>query len=368
MFPRIRIPKPTHLRSRLAPRPSLDAASYQVLASLAESYQLGEVRACRRAPRSNSLNFFVTTPRGKFVFRRHNLPQESVAYEHQILEYLQRRDFPAPRMLTNQTGRAWSEINGSLYSVYEFAAGYCPTDFVWLPATRRDIVVQCGYTLGQYHQAIAGLVPTAYKWNGYRPDEHKRWREGDWFRQVVADIRPLLQKPGATSPMDDFARARLDEIERMLELEPVVEERSDLSKLVIHGDYAPWNVLFHRGRPSLVLDFNESRLDLKVYDVMLATFWYAWREGRLNPSRVQALQGGYCQANSLNQADVNLAGDVFQWIMARSLIERLHIHYLQRRALVNGPTSMEDQCKMCTLARQHPEQLVAGFENNGVKR
>ena len=361
MFSRIRIPKPAHLRSQLAPRQKPNAASYRILTRLAELYQLGEIQACHRAPRSNSLNFFVTTVRGKFVFRQHNLPKESIAYEHQVLEHLKRRNFAAPRMLANQAGQVWSEINGSLYSVYEFVKGYCPTDFLWLPATRRNIIVQCGRTLGEYHQAVADLIPTAYKWNGYRPTEHKRWREGDWFRQVLKDIRPLLQKPTATSPMDDFVRSRMDGLEQMLELETVIEARSDLSKLVVHGDYAPWNILFHRGQPFLVLDFNESRLELKIYDVVLATFWFAQRKGHLDADRVYAFQAGYCETNSLNKADTSLAGSVFQWIMTRSLIERLHIHYLQQRSSANWATGMEKQYKMCMFAEQRLHQLVAGL-------
>jgi Ser/Thr protein kinase RdoA (MazF antagonist) len=206
----------------------------------------------------------VTTSRGKFVLRRHHLSEAAVAYEHQVLDHLQQRGFPAPRMLTDPAGRAWCTIDGSLYSVYEFAEGYCPAHFLWPPTVWRVIITQYGRTLGRYHRAIAGLVPSAHKWNGYRPAEHRRWREGEWFRQALADIRPLLQKPTAISPIDDSVRSRVDAIEEMLRLESVVEEHSDLSKLVIHGDYSPWNVLFRPGQPPVVLDFNESRLDLKI--------------------------------------------------------------------------------------------------------
>jgi Ser/Thr protein kinase RdoA (MazF antagonist) len=357
----VRIPKPSYMLSRLSPNQRPDAALEQVLAHLAELYQLGETRGCRRVRRGTSSNCIATTSRGKFVFRRHRLSETQVAHEHQVLAHLQKRGFPAPRMLTNPAGQAWCEIDGSLYSVYEFAEGYCPTDFLWLPAAWRRVVTQYGRTLGRYHQAIAGLVPSAYKWNGYRPAEHKRWREGEWFRQALADIRPLLQKPTATSPIDDFVRSRIDAIEEMLRLESVVEERSGLSKLVIHGDYSPWNVLFRPGQPPFVLDFNESRLDLKIYDVMLATFWFAWRSSHLDRDVAQAFQAGYCETGQLNETDISLAGPVFRWIMARSLTERLHKHYLGRR-LWKGPAGMERQYHMCVFAERHVGQLVAGLK------
>jgi Ser/Thr protein kinase RdoA (MazF antagonist) len=362
MMAYVRIPKPSYLLSQWMPRERPDAALYRVLTHLAELYQLGEIQTYHRARRSASLNFVVTTSRGTFVFRRHRLSEADVAYEHQVLDHLQRRGFPAPRMLINQAGQAWSAIDGSLYSLYEFMEGYYPTNFLWWPSARREVSTQCGRALAEYHQAVADLVPSAYKWNGYRPTEHKRWREGDWFRQVLKDIRPLLQKPTATSPIDDFARSRIGAIDKMLRLEPVVEEHTDLSKLVIHGDYSPWNVLFRPGQPPVVLDFNESRLDLKIYDVMLATFWFAWRGNRLDQDRVLALQAGYAETGQLHEADINLADSVFQWIMARSLTERLHKHYLGQRPLIKRPAGMEKQYQMCVFAEQQPQQLVAGLK------
>lgn len=362
----VRIPKPSYLLSRLLPREKPDAALYQILTQLTELYQLGELQACYRARRSASLNFIVTTLQGKFVFRRHRLSEAAVAYEHQVLGHLQQRGFPSPRMRINQAGQAWTTLDGFLYSVYEFVDGYCPTDFVWWPGARRDVIAQCGRTLGEYHHAVADLIPSAYKWNGYRPAVHKRWREGKWFRQALAEIRPLLQKLTTTHPIDDWSISRIDAIDEMLRLESIVEERSDLSKLVIHGDYSPWNVLFRPERPPIVLDFNESRLDLKIYDVMLSTFWFAWDDHRLNQDRALAFQAGYCEIGQLNEVDIRLAGSIFQWIMARSLVERLHIHYLEQRPLWRGTGCMERQYQMCVFAAQQPQQLVAGLKGFGA--
>lgn len=366
----LRIPKPSYVLSQLRPCQRPNAALYHVVTYLAGLYRLGEIQTCQCARASMSVNFIVTTSRGKFVFRCHHLSEDEVRYECQVLEHLQRRDFPAPRMLRNQAGQAWSAIDGSLYSVYEFVDGYFPTDFVWLPTTRREIIVQCGRTLGEYHRSVADLIPSAYKWNGYRPADHRRWVEGEWFRQALVDIRSLLRESTAVSPIDEFARSRIDAIEGMLRLEPVVEGRSDLSRLVIHGDYSPWNVLFRPEHLPFVLDFGESRLDLKVYDVVLATFWFAWRGDRLDQDRALAFQAGYCETGELNEADLSLAGSIFQWIMARSLTRRLHKHYVEHGFLVKGRPGLEEQYQagierqyqMCVFAAQQPQQLVAGLK------
>ncbi|MFZ5917466.1 MAG: phosphotransferase [Chloroflexota bacterium] len=360
----MRVPKPSYLRSRLLRPQKADAAQYRVLERVAKLYRLGEIQACHRAPRSNSLNFILAASTSSYVVRRQNLSKEAVAYEQQILEHLRRKAFPAPRMVLNQQGLAWAEIDGMLYSVYEFITGYSPSDFYWWPSTRRKVIACCGRALAGYHQATNDLTPTGFKWNGYRPGGKERWRQGDWFRETLHEIRPLLQKPTFTRPIDDFTRARIDALAQMLELEEMVEARTDLSKVVIHGDYAPWNVLFCPGRPPLILDFNESRLELKIYDIMLATFWFAWNGSRLNPGRVLALQAGYCETGRLSQADIDLAGTVFQWVMARSLVERLHLYYLEKPLETAHIGRPEIQFQMCLFAGQQPRQLVAGLKGN----
>ena len=75
----LRVPKPRHLLSRLLPGPGADAALRPLLVELAERYRLGELREWRRARRSSSLNVFVTTARGRYVFRRHLLSEEMIA-------------------------------------------------------------------------------------------------------------------------------------------------------------------------------------------------------------------------------------------------------------------------------------------------
>ncbi|MCB0167215.1 MAG: phosphotransferase [Anaerolineae bacterium] len=358
----IRLPKPSYVLSQLSPRQRPSPELNQLIHHLAEIYQLGEIQACYRAPRTNSLNFFATTPQGKFVIRRQNLSETAVAYEFEILSFLLNRNFPAPRMRLSKMGQAWANVGETRYSVYEFIEGYAPANFVWWPGTKRKVFVRCGRVLGEYHRAITGLEPAVFKWNGYRPGDYRRWQPGDWFRQAVAEIRSWLQKSAADQPIDDFARTHLDDISRLLDLEETVESRTDLSKLVIHGDYAPWNVLFRSDHTPLIIDFNESRLDLKIYDLMLATFWFAWRNDHLDADRALALQAGYSQTNQLNASDLDLAGPVFRWVMGRSLIERLYHHYDGYRKISNDPAILQEQYTMCVFAKEQPHQLIAGLK------
>lgn len=361
------IPKPSYLRAKLTRKTKPNSEIYQKLSHLSELFQLGEINLCHPVTKGKSQNFLVTTARGKFIFRKHRLSESDVDYEYEVLSYLYKQRFPAPHMLTDKDGHAWSKIGDSIYSIYEYEAGYYPTDFLWLPNTQRAILTQYGRTLAEYHQAVAGLVPSVYKWNGYRPTEHKRWREGEWFRQAIEKIRSALQKSTAISPFDDFIKSHIEEFDKMLELEFEVEKHKDLKKLVIHGDYAPWNVFFRLGGQSpFVLDFNEARLDLKIYDIMLATFWFAWQDNRLDLYKARTFQSGYCKVGQLGEIDISLAGSVFRWIMARSIVERLHKRYSGNYLVFKNFSDLENQYQMCIFAKRQPHQLVAGLKEAAV--
>jgi Ser/Thr protein kinase RdoA (MazF antagonist) len=357
----VRIPKPSYLFRQLSPREKPDDGLYQTLMEIANFFQLGPIENCYRAPKSNSLNVIAETGTGKYVFRAHSLSEETVAHEYQVLQYLEARNFPAPQMVSGPGGEAWFRVGENLCSVYKFVEGYSAANFIWWPAARNDLITQAGRALAAYHTAVKGLRPAPFKWDGYRPTEHRRWREGEMYRNALREIHPLIEKSTATRAVDQFARTHIADVERMLQLEEVVEGCSDLSKLVIHGDYAPWNVLYRAGQAPFILDFNSARLDLQIFDIILATLFFAWRGNRLDMKRAIAFQAGYAELGRLSGVDTEMASAVFQWVMGRSMAERLRSHYLEERFIIESTTGLERFYTMCMFAEQHPKQIVAGL-------
>jgi Ser/Thr protein kinase RdoA (MazF antagonist) len=337
------------------------------------------------------------------------LSEETVAHEHEVLTHLRQQGFPAPLMIEDQQGRAWVNVEDRTYSFYAFVKGYRPVDFWWWPSQQRAILRQIGYTLAELHRATLGLEPTHFKWDAYRPrtsslhtsgasttpesrgqfaahdpdqlaqvsgSRRTRWRDSTLYRQAFSEIRPLVNKASATSPVDEFARSHIDDLERLIELEPDIEARPGLCRVVIHGDYAPWNILRCPDHSIFVLDFNAARLDLRIYDVMLASFWFAWQRDHMDIDTAIALQTGYwdgCSQQNLDsgelvqtihapsQTEIDAAPNVFCWLMGRSIAERLRSHYLEQRFLLADPSSIERHYRMCVWARQHPKQLTQGL-------
>ena len=359
----------------------------------------------------------------KYVFRQHLLSKETVAHEYEVLSHLAGQGYPAPRMLLSNSrsggsgnekqDRAWVAIGDALYSVYAFVEGYRPADFWWRPSRKRAILRQAGEALANLHRATAGLEPTCFKWDAYRagprrelpgkeptkapeanqrpidaqtntlypadvpcpPDETlpgARWRNGDFYRHALQEIRRQIDKPAtASSPdlaekpgIDDFGRSRSADLERLLDQESIVEACSDLSRAVIHGDYAPWNILMQPDSSLFVLDFNAARLDLCIYDLMLATFWFAWRGDHLDLETATELQAGYRNIIQPNEAEIALAPNVFCWLMGRSIVERLRTHYLEKRFLLSNANGLDRLYQMCMWAQKHPQELTRGIGAN----
>jgi Ser/Thr protein kinase RdoA (MazF antagonist) len=112
-----------------------------------------------------------------------------------------------------------------------------------------------------------------------------------------------------------------------------------------------------------VLDFNAARLDLRVFDVILATFWFAWRKGSLDLERAMAFQNGYAERQRLSDGEVALASEVFRWLMGRSIAERLRTHYLDERLLRGDAAGLERFYQMCLWAAGHSLELTAGLRS-----
>ena len=188
-----------------------------------------------------------------------------------------------------------------------------------------------------------------------------RWRDGDLYRNALAEIQSQVSRGDGTSNVDRFANSRIGDLERLIANDSTVEGHPDLSKAVIHGDYAPWNILMKEDASLSVLDFNAARLDLRIYDVMLATMWFAWRGDHLDLETAMDLQAGYCSVATLTQAEIELGPKVFCWLLGRSIAERLRVHYQEQRFVITNPATLERQYQMCAWAEEQPEQLTRGL-------
>jgi Ser/Thr protein kinase RdoA (MazF antagonist) len=103
----------------------------------------------------------------------------------------------------------------------------------------------------------------------------------------------------------DEARILQWHADRVAEL--LSELRADtLPAIVIHGDFAPWNLRFHRGKLSGIFDFDLSHLNHRVADFALS-----WR------GMHDEVVHGYMEIDQLSEIELELITPVWwAWLLA----------------------------------------------------
>ena len=179
------------------------------------------------------------------------LHEESVRYEVRLVEALAALGWPVAPPVRGPT-----EIAGQRWSLAPFLPGAQPTMGRTVHGDREEQRAR-GRLLAEFHGGMA-QVPDL----GQRPG----WRRCE---QIVAD-------PALDAVLAQNERERSEEV-RILRwhLEQAREQVTGLALqdrpgIIVHGDFAPWNLRFTEGRLSGILDFELSHWDHRAGDFALS--------------------------------------------------------------------------------------------------
>jgi Ser/Thr protein kinase RdoA (MazF antagonist) len=221
-----------------------------------------EPERVRLIKRGGNTHWSVVSGRGRFVLRQYGTDgvvdrsPASIRWEHQLVTQLAARGYPA--LAAQQPAR---ELDGATYALFPYRRGV-----TW--RFRRDEADyrRLGALLADYHAIAATLGPR---------NQRAGWRRFDAgtlpARGGVARRDRLL----TVLRRVDVETARLAATTAR-EIEPRIAASGvrSLPALPIHGDFSPWNLAFHRGSLSAVLDFDLAHLDLRAADVCFARRGY----------------------------------------------------------------------------------------------
>ncbi len=186
------------------------------------------------------------------VLRRYHLgaTRADLAYEHAVLRYLTDRGWIVPQPLTGL-----AEHGGSLFCLTRYVPGAAAAAEDAAQQERR------GRDLAGLHLALRGLSEQLGQRVGWRPQHYGvttndgiSWQEG---------VRGLA---AVSARLADWAGAAADLVPRDL----MAARAGELPVMVIHGDFASWNVHYDRGRLAGVIDFGLTHLDSRPYELAIA--------------------------------------------------------------------------------------------------
>ena len=218
----------------------------------------GRVVALSDVPLGNG-NWLVETADGqRFVLRRYHpqTTQEDLAYEHAVLGYLAGLGWVVPAALGEPV--CWQ------------GRWYCLTRYVPGEAVRAEDAGQRGRRgrdLARLHLALRGVAERI----GQRPG---------WRAQHCGRHRAQCAPVGGARSADSPPSARgLPRGRRPPRRRPMSRSRpwapTSLPVMVVHGDFAEWNVHYDRGRLAGVIDFGLTHVDTRPYELAIARAYRA---------------------------------------------------------------------------------------------
>jgi Ser/Thr protein kinase RdoA (MazF antagonist) len=306
-------------------------------------------------------NLMLNTSAGRKVMKRYRarLDGSAITYSHSILGRLAELNFPAPRLSTSPAGDTFVSLSSGSYALFDFVDGKNYSLSFVPPAYRYKLMMLAGQTLGRLHRALAGFMPDGRHYLGFVS------YTGDWQRNLAwhsAKVNEMKEKSQSLSNEHDKMHAdwlvqncnyilyelgQLDEILR----------KSALPRSIIHGDYGLHNIVFNGNGVITPIDFESSRLEWRLSDLVSALSRLRYGSGVYNFESIRNLLEGY-------QLEYPISGDEWRFL---PLVWRFHklrasLIYWNSYLETGGPArkliSARDAVSQADWVMKNPDKLL----------
>ena len=232
------------------------------------SWPIGTVRSVTR-PTSGTVNqtFLIATDTGRYVLRsyRHREP-EPVIREHAVIAHVRAADLPAIAPLPLLDGKTVLAVDGRFHALFPLApGGQCER-----AALGPDEAAAMGDCLGRLHRALSSLPP---QWAAPRSFATDRGGTLARIARLEATIRARPQLAAHDHGALVWLHGQREWIERH-DADPH-DLLASLEWQVIHGDYQETNLFFLAGRVSAVIDWDQTYLAPRAWELQ-RTMHYAF--------------------------------------------------------------------------------------------
>jgi len=227
---------------------------------------------------------------------------EEVAFEANVLGFLEAARFPAVRLILSVDGASHVRVRGRQAMLFAYSAG----EELAREAVTPEHCRRVGEQLGRLHDLASGF--TADRTNPYGPG-----RVGSW-------IDELEPEGGGDEAVKRALPMLHDELERASRL-------PGAPRGLVHGDLFIDNALWIGGRVSAILDWEMACVDAFAWDLAVAVNAWCYT-ARFEPERVQALLAGYRSKARLDR-DTQAALYLYaRYAALRYTASRIHAFHL----------------------------------------
>lgn len=276
----------------------------QDLRAVAAEWGLPGLTAFRGLP-EGSINTLYVLESGveRWVLRlSEGRSRPEVAFETELLAYLEVNRYPAVRLVRRPDGALFGEARGRFACIFRWAAGESPRGGSLTP----ERALESGRALGRLH-AVGEAFPRTLP-NRYAPAVISRWVDELVDESRRAD-RPEDPELWDAIPLLESEAARL------ASLPPAPEG-------IVHADWFLDNLRFVGDRLSAVLDFEMACRGPLVLDLAVAIHAGCFAADFV-PGRVRALVEGYVSERPLGVAERALFHDWARFAALRFTVSRI---------------------------------------------
>jgi Ser/Thr protein kinase RdoA (MazF antagonist) len=358
----LRVPRPSRVSAYVTARLGPPAIHASTVRTVLERYGLeavGPPRNLRLGRRS--LNAAVKTDRGEKVIKRYR-PQwkrSTVWYGHSILVRLEELDFPAVRLERTGLRATWTMTTDEIFAVFDLVKGTNYSLNFLLRPDRLRLTVIAGSTLARFHRCLDGFVPDGEHHLGFVSPVGDRRRNGAWHATKLDELKSRSLE---LTDFDAVAHARrlisqaghvIDEINRLGD----ALSQASFPRLIIHGDYGLHNLIF-QPTGAVPVDFEVSRLDWRLNDLISALGKYRYRGGHYDFESMQTFMSAYASEFPLTADEQRLLPDAWRLYKLQAAVQ-----YWNSFFETNGPTrklaSALDAIEQADWVVAHPDVIRA---------
>lgn len=355
------VPRPSRVSASIAARFGPPVLEDETISDVLDRYGLrpvGSSRTLRLARRSS--NVVIRTDAGRKVVKQYR-PQwtpDTVRHVHSILLRLAEVRFTAPVPETAADGQTWTTIGDRVFAVYGVLPGKNYSVNYLIRRHRMRLTRIAGRTLARMHLLLEGFVPEGRHHVGLVSLAGPRRRDLDWH---AAKLRELRDRSSALADPEerDLSRSLIDVAPSVLdEIGRLDDSLADvpLPRLVIHGDYGIHNLIFQRGGRAVPVDFELSRLDLRLNDIVSALVKYRYTGGVYDLASMEAFLAAYAEVFPLTSHEVDRFDEVW-----RSYKLQAAVQYWNSFFETNGPVrklrSALDSIDQAAWVAAHPDVM-----------